>query len=59
MVVFQYHDQHKKEDEKAKGYVEVVTSQPQQGGDNSSGQSSYIKRVTGDKREDEINKNLG
>ena len=59
MVVFQRHDHHKKDDNKPKDYVEVITGQPQQGEDSSSGQVSYIKRVTGDKREDEINENLG
>ena len=59
MVVFQHHNHHKKDDNKPKDNVEVITGQPQQGGDSSSGQVSYIKRVTGDKREDEINENLG
>ena len=38
--------------------MELITDQPRQSG-HSNGQGGYIKRVTGDKREDEIDENLG
>ena len=43
---------------KAKEDDNVVTSQPRQVG-GSGGQGGYIKRVTGDEREDEMDQNLG